>query len=479
MALFPYYSPIIGPGLSRTTQPCPVVTYLLSIVVAQVHIDMMFRVIGHSPHDLHWDFLGNEFDEDGVTIKVHFGWDEGPSSRRIHLEKATSFMRTHAGFDWLSILQSKWIVDLDSLTRRFPGLATLGWLTGKVTVEPDIEREEKVIPVFNTSSGRSERRYVTLSFVLVITRDIMGEELMAPSPSKQVSPDSSPDANKSGGLTLFYSYSHADEKYRKKLEAHLSLLKHERLIADWHDRRIPAGSEWMRQIDEYLNTSDIILLLISSDFLSSNFCYDIELKRAIERHEAGKARVIPVIVKPCDWQPAPFGKLQALPRDGKPIIKWKPQDDAYSDIARGLRHVVKELRPSLPSGHANAATTLQSLLSIEVHSFSYFDATPLPNDPFFIVSSSLRNYHCDLTITNTSSSNVFIRKIFVVIGGKRYESSPGEKVIRLEPGQYRRLDETFSVTEQSPMQSGDFTLSVLPSIGDSISFRGRFPVNAS
>jgi hypothetical protein len=92
------------------------------------------------------------------------------------------------------------------------------------------------------------------------------------------------------------------------------------VIHDWHDRKITAGSEWKGQIDQHLNTAGVILLLVSADFVNSDYCYDIEMKRALERHDKGEARVIPVILRPVgSWQDALFGKLQALPKDGKPV----------------------------------------------------------------------------------------------------------------------------------------------------------------
>ena len=123
-------------------------------------------------------------------------------------------------------------------------------------------------------------------------------------------------------VEVFYSYSHRDEELREELERHLSILKRQGIITDWHDRKIGAGTEWKGQIDIHLNTARVILLLISSDFLASDYCYDIEMRRAIERHEAGEARVIPIILRPVIWKGAPFEKLQALPKDAKPVTSW-------------------------------------------------------------------------------------------------------------------------------------------------------------
>jgi TIR domain len=156
-------------------------------------------------------------------------------------------------------------------------------------------------------------------------------------------------------LEIFFSYSHRDEKMRSRLEAHLSSLKRERLISGWHDRKIKPGTEWKGQIDAYLDSSQIILLLISADFLASDYCYDVEMDRALARHDAGEARVIPIILRPCDWPWSRFGKLQALPRDGKPVSDWSTHDQAFNEVARGIRRVVGELtKASDSASHAPA-----------------------------------------------------------------------------------------------------------------------------
>lgn len=150
------------------------------------------------------------------------------------------------------------------------------------------------------------------------------------------SPDSKP-------IRLFYSYAHEDEPLRNKLENHLTLLKKRGIIEDWHDRRISAGREWEGAIDDNLEASNIILLLVSDDFLASDYCYDKEMKRALEKHEAGEARVIPIIVRAVDWSGAPFAKLLALPKDGKPVTSWPNQDEAWTDVARSIREAAQEI----------------------------------------------------------------------------------------------------------------------------------------
>jgi hypothetical protein len=145
-------------------------------------------------------------------------------------------------------------------------------------------------------------------------------------------------------FSLFYSYSSKDGKLRDQLETHLSLLRRQGVLSVWHDRRVEAGTEWERQIDQHLEAAAIVLLLVSADFITSEYCYDLEMTRALERHEAGTARVIPVILRPCDWKTAPFGKLQALPRDGKPVTTWANRDEAFADVARGLREALARRR---------------------------------------------------------------------------------------------------------------------------------------
>ncbi|WP_406586666.1 toll/interleukin-1 receptor domain-containing protein [Asaia lannensis] len=143
--------------------------------------------------------------------------------------------------------------------------------------------------------------------------------------------------------SLFFSYCHADEPLRDQLEKHLAVLKNQGVIHAWHDRRIGAGQEIDQQIDQHVETDDIILLLVSADFLASNYCYNIEMKRAVARHKAGEAIVIPVILRPCDWHEAPFGKLLGTPTDGKPITTWPNIDSAFLEVAKAVREAAKRV----------------------------------------------------------------------------------------------------------------------------------------
>lgn len=143
-------------------------------------------------------------------------------------------------------------------------------------------------------------------------------------------------------VKLFFSYSHKDEALRDQLETHLAMLKNQGLIEPWHDRRIVAGSDLDDSINAGLEAADVVLLLVSSDFLASQYCYSKEMARAMEKHQAGEAHVIPVILRHCDWQAAPFGKLLAAPKDGKAITSWPDIDEALADVARQVRRVAEE-----------------------------------------------------------------------------------------------------------------------------------------
>ena len=140
--------------------------------------------------------------------------------------------------------------------------------------------------------------------------------------------------------TVFFSYSHADEPLRDQLEKHLTMLKRQGVIETFHDRRIPAGNEIDSSISAELERADVILLLVSPDFLASAYCYDIEMQRALQRHGLGEARVIPVILRHCDWHSAPFGKLLATPRDGKPVRAFPDLDEAFLQVAQAIRQAV-------------------------------------------------------------------------------------------------------------------------------------------
>ncbi|MFD1881435.1 toll/interleukin-1 receptor domain-containing protein [Paracoccus pacificus] len=199
---------------------------------------------------------------------------------------------------------------------------------------------------------------------------------------------------------LFFSYCHVDEALRDRLEVNLVMLKREGLLAPWHDREITAGDEMNPAIHEKLEQADVILFLVSPDFLASTYCYEIEVKRAMERHAEGSARVIPVILRPCEWKKAPFGKLLATPTDAEPITKWADRDDAFLDVTRAIRRAVEELGKTTeptataissihsPLATPAAATTLPRSSNMRVTKiFTQHDQAAFRDETFEFVSN--------------------------------------------------------------------------------------------
>lgn len=156
--------------------------------------------------------------------------------------------------------------------------------------------------------------------------------------------------------TLVFSYSHADEALRNELEKHLASLKRRGKISTWHDRRIAPGQEFEHEIDHYFAQADIVLLLISSDFINSDYCWDVEMKNALARHERGEAIVIPVILRNCAWHDLPFGKLLAATVDGKAITQFPSHDDGFVQVVDAVSKAAARMDARKQSHQAPEAT---------------------------------------------------------------------------------------------------------------------------
>lgn len=215
---------------------------------------------------------------------------------------------------------------------------------------------------------------------------------------------------------LFFSYSHKDEDLRDRLEVALAMLKRQDVIETWHDRRITAGSELDGAISKELEAADIILLLISPDFLASNYCYDIEMARAMERHAAGNARVIPVILRVCDWHSAPFGKLMATPPDAKPITKHADLDEAFHAVAQAIRKAAAEIGPSPVEvmtpritvvGHTRSHERPRSSNLRLIKSFTDADRDRFLEDSFSYLANFFENSLAELEARNPGISASF------------------------------------------------------------------------
>lgn len=221
---------------------------------------------------------------------------------------------------------------------------------------------------------------------------------------------------------VFFSYSHHDEGLRDQLETQLAMLKHQGIIETWHDRRIGAGREIDAAIDKHINQDEIILLLVSPDFIASNYCYNIEMRRALDRHDAGEAIVIPVILRACEWHHAPFGKLLATPRDGKPITQWPDRDEAFLQVAKAVREAATRYQSSkgtrspqesaapaaIVAGAASPRGPRSSNLRL-AKAFSQKDKDEFKHDTFEYIMRFFENSLTELAARNPGYEGVFRR----------------------------------------------------------------------
>lgn len=145
-------------------------------------------------------------------------------------------------------------------------------------------------------------------------------------------------------IDLFYSYAHEDEPLRDELAGHLKILERRGVIRSWHDRRINAGQAWDKEINAQLAASDLVLLLVSADFINSDYIWGSELGVAMKRHERGQTSVVPVLVRPCLIEDAPFAALQGLPTDLRAVTSWPNRDEAWTNVAIGIRKTVKDIQ---------------------------------------------------------------------------------------------------------------------------------------
>ena len=180
------------------------------------------------------------------------------------------------------------------------------------------------------------------------------ERALAPSPIPQSMPVTEDTVRtERKPVTIYCSYAYDDEELQRELAEYLAPLQARKLITYWHDPQVPPADieDHKKVVDEYLNTAQIILLLISPDFMASEYPYNVEMKHAMERHEQGDARVIPIILRSVDWQETPFGKLQSLPINAEPVNNWKDRNAAFSEVVSGIESVLEELQ-ALQSLHA-------------------------------------------------------------------------------------------------------------------------------
>ena len=199
------------------------------------------------------------------------------------------------------------------------------------------------------ANGEERRKQVSLLRGQTQTFDVGSHELRIRTGLGDVfalRPDVSP-ASLQPPARVHIIYSHRDDRIVDELRKHLSSLERLGIISQgsvWDDTVIRAGAEWSEEITRALDSTEVILLMISPDFMASDYIYNHELKRVMERHDAGEALVIPIFLRPVAWAQAPFGKLQALPTGGKPLTSWHDHDEAFADIAEGIRRAIESFR---------------------------------------------------------------------------------------------------------------------------------------
>lgn len=141
-------------------------------------------------------------------------------------------------------------------------------------------------------------------------------------------------------VKIFYSYAHEDEVLRDKLSTYLGVLRQNNKIEEWHDRKIKPGIDFNTEISGKLETADVILFLISEDFLNSDYCFGIEVNKAFELQKTQSVEIIPILLKPCLFEESRFSQLQIIPRDAKPITTSDSKEDTWTTVAREIRDIV-------------------------------------------------------------------------------------------------------------------------------------------
>jgi hypothetical protein len=277
--------------------------------------------------------------------------------------------------------------------------------------------------------------------------------------------------------SVFFCYSHNDEALRDQLEVHLALLKRQGVISIWHDRRLVPGDDFNAGIARELERADIILLLVSPDFLASDYCYGVEMTRALARHENGTARVIPVILRPCDWKQAPFGGLLAAPTDGKPVSKFSDPDDAFLEITKMIRiaagvatqEPAKPSANSLPSQPPPDPSPRSSNLRVR-KSFTDRDRDQFLDDSFEFMARFFENSLAELETRNPGLETAFKRIDATRFAATAYRDGTAKArcLIRLG-GQFRGISFSYDgntnssgINESMSVEVGDQALTLHP-----------------
>jgi hypothetical protein len=200
-------------------------------------------------------------------------------------------------------------------------------------------------------------------------------------------------------VDVMLSYAHKDQDLCDQLREHLSGLRRAKVINDWHDRQIDAGENWRAGIDDHLDRAHIVLLLVSSAFLSSDYCQDVEVRRAMERHRAGDAIVVPIVLRDCDWSNTPFGHLNKLPRHHPAVTLAPDRDQAFAEIARELKGIIERRWADVTTQSSDreafavpkAIAAQEPALSVHVANLFIVVQKDVRTGPLFNVDATLGN----------------------------------------------------------------------------------------
>lgn len=222
--------------------------------------------------------------------------------------------------------------DLEHIHRSVTRLEAIPWVP--VPEHPGLALDYKALCVLEAGGEREFKTVYDAKVVKIGIADLLDAVEQGPRIATKTSGQEP--------VRVVFSYSHKNEELRDQLETHLKLLSHRGLISTWHDRKILAGENCDGVIDDNLKQAQLVLLLVSADFVASAYCYEVEMKLAMQRHKNGEAVIVPVILRPCLWRTAPFGHLQALPKNGKPVTDWKSRDKAWTHVAAEIEKIVED-----------------------------------------------------------------------------------------------------------------------------------------
>lgn len=268
----------------------------------------------------------------------------------------------------------------------------------------------------------------------------------------------------------FFSYSHKDEKYRDELAAHLTVLERIGEINSWHDRKIPPGKKWKKDIDTHISDSDIILALLSADFMASDYCYNEEMEQALSQNESGKSVLIPIILRPVAWTSSPFGKIQALPTDGNPVTSWQDRDKAWKNVVEGVQKTLPLIRKRKKEILEIVPALFRNYIKDRIH-FTVSDDSPVHRNIDRLSKKNPEAWNSfNEYLKEIQKYNEELNKTFVEINELIYSQMPlsmlsmflNMKLMDLHQLQFQCRVKELSVTEKLAEMKVEFSLFGIP-----------------